>query len=106
MTDTPAPLTQPEPDYIAAAGDLLEGMLTSGADLETELALSAALVVLYDVWPPYPPRIDPAAPIDTATGLPLLLAVLTSAESSGANVEEVLRTGRASRELHPLRDRQ
>jgi hypothetical protein len=106
MTIPPDLHTQPEPEHIARAGDLLEAILAGRLDCETRLAVSAALATLYDVFPPYPPPITPAPsqPLDLQTGISLVLEALQAAVRHAASAEEAIRVGLAGRELRRLRE--
>jgi hypothetical protein len=106
MTDSPSIETQPEPENVARAGDLLESLLAGDLDTDARLAIGAALDVLYDVHPPYPPRPQPEpATVDLPTGVRLALKALSDAERAASSVGEAIRMGLAARELHPVRDR-
>jgi hypothetical protein len=98
--------TQPEPEHIARAGDLLEAILAGPLDCETRLAVSAALATLYDVFPPYPPPTTPAPtqPLELYTGISLVLEALQAAGHHAASAEEAICVGLAGRELRRLRE--
>lgn len=105
--DTPIQ-TQPEPESIARAGDILEAILLCDrgeVDVEARLAIGSALATLYDVHPPYPPRGAPAQPIRLRDGVQAALQSLTAAVTGADSVEQAVRAGLAARQLHPLRDR-
>ncbi len=97
--------TQPEPEYIARAGDLIEAVLAGEIDIQARLALGAALAILCDVHPPYPPRPEPATTLDLPTGIRLALQTLNAAKYSAPTVADAIRAGLAARELQQLRDR-
>jgi hypothetical protein len=81
-------------------------VLAGEINIEARLALGAALAILCDVHPPYPPRPESATVLDLPTGVRLALQALAGAQDSGPPIAEAIRTGLAARELHPLRDRQ
>jgi hypothetical protein len=97
--------TQPEPEHLAHAGDLLEAILLSDLDLHARLSVGAAIAVLYDVFPPYTPRPPVTEPLDLHTGLHQTLDALTTAIAASGSVQEALRAGRAAHELRDLQDR-
>ena len=92
--------TQPEPDSLARAGDILEAILAGDLSFEERLAVGAALTTLYDVDPPYPPRPESATPLDLIEGLPQALRALSEPLDS---VQDTIRAGLAARELRALR---
>lgn len=105
MTDHQIP-TQPEPVHLGRAARLLEAVLLcdldTDQDIETCLAVGAALAWLDDVYPPYPPRPRPTAPIPARDGIQQALHELTVAIAQAQSVEEALRAGLAARELQSL----
>lgn len=103
-TNNPIP-TQPEPEHLAHAGDLLEAVLLGDLDLDARLTIGAALAVLYDVFPPYNPRPPVTEPLDLRTGTRQALDALSTAIDTTESVQEALRAGRAARELRDLWDR-
>jgi hypothetical protein len=98
--------TQPEPEHLAHAGDLLEAVLLGDLDLNARLAVGAALTTLYDVFPPYDPRPAVTEPLDLRTGTRLALDSLTTAIEAADSVQVAIRAGLAARELRALQDRQ
>lgn len=105
MKETPAVQTQPEPEHLARAGDLLEAVLLGDLDPDARLTVGGALAVLYDVFPPVDPRPQQTAPLPLDDGLDLALKSLTAAVDAADTVQEALRAGLAARELTYLRDR-
>jgi hypothetical protein len=105
MNQTSPVPTQPEPEHLAHAGDILEAILLTDLDLEARITVGAALAVLADVYPPYPPRPRPTDPIDLCTGLTQAHKALTAAVDAADSVQEAIRAGLAGRELQHLRDR-
>jgi hypothetical protein len=97
--------TQPEPERLAHAGDILEAILLGDLDLDARLSVGAALATLYDIFPPYDPRPAVTEPVAPRTGIREALEALNSAVDEAGSVQEALRAGRAARELRDLRDR-
>ena len=100
MTE-PLLTSQPEPEHIASASIALARILAGDVDLDTRLALGAALAVLGDVHPPYPAHPEGLEPLPLADGLAETAQALTEA-SRTASTEEALRIAETLRELNGL----
>ena len=99
----PVPITtQPEPLHLGRAAQALDAVLAGDLDVETRLAVGAALAVLADVHPPYPPLPEPAQPMPVVEGIALAVAELAAAVEHAGSVEEAIRAGLAARELRRI----
>jgi hypothetical protein len=103
MTSSSPIQTQPEPEHIARAGDLLEALLLGNLTVHARLAIGRALATLADVHPPYPPRPDVTEALAFHPGLDLALQELKQALHQASSTEEAIRVGTAGRALQPLR---
>lgn len=107
MNETPSIQTQPEPQHLAHASDILEAILLGDdLDLDARITVGAALATLHDVFPPYVPRPAATTPLDLHTGMRQALEALTSAIDAANSVQEALRAGLVARELRDLQERQ
>jgi len=103
FTGNASPITtQPEPLRLGRAAQALDAVLAGDLDVETRLAVGAALAVLADVHPPYPPLPEPAQPVPAAEGIALAVAELAAAVEHAGSVEEAIRAGLAARELRRI----
>ena len=94
--------SQPEPEHLARASAALVAVLAGDADLLTRLAVGAALAILGDVHPPYPPLPDPDAPLPAGPGIATALAHLNLALAETSSPQEAIRIGLAGRRLHEI----
>ena len=94
--------SQPEPLHIARASAALDAVLAGESDLMTQLAVAAALIILGDVHPPYPPLPEPEAPIAAEVGIAEALAELSRAAAAATSPQEAVRIGLAARHLHTV----
>jgi hypothetical protein len=99
-TDQPSGIpTQPEPLHLARAARVLDAVLAGDLDVETRLAVGAALAVLRDVHPPYPPLPPPTRAIPAGEGIAAARAELDATITGGVGVPNIVRAGLAAREL-------
>src|SRR4249920_1728489 len=91
--------SQPEPAHLRRARAALAAVLAGEPDLDTTLAIGAALAVLADVHPPYPPLPDPIEPLAAESGISHARAELARAAATAGHPQEAIRAGLAAREL-------
>lgn len=96
-------LSQHEPEDIARARRALDDVLAGPAGTHCRLAVGAALAVLSDVSPPYPPLPESTCPQAEAVGVAAARSAMAAAAvRPDASIEETLRIARALRELNEL----
>ena len=95
----PTLTSQPEPEHLAHATLTLARVLAGDVDLDTRLAVGAAIAVLSDVHPPYPPHPEHLEPLPADDGIRDALAALDRAAGAAATVEEAVRIAFGAREL-------
>lgn len=92
-------VTQPTPEHVRTAADLLEAVLLNDLDTEARLAVAACLLQLLDVHPPYPPSAPITEPVPTGEGITRVRAELKAAAAEATGVQDRVRIGLAAREL-------
>jgi hypothetical protein len=96
-------MNQPEPEHLARAGDLLEGILLGDPDPQIRIVIARALAILSDVHPPYAPGPEITEAIPVRQGVDQALEALRAAVQAASSVDDILRAGLAGRALHDLR---
>lgn len=91
--------SQPEPEHLATATLALARVLAGDIDVDTRLAVGAALAELSDVTPPYPPHPEDLEPKPAEQGIRDALAALDRALDAATGVAEAVRIGLGAREL-------
>ena len=99
MTTIP---TQPIPPHVDRAADALEAVLLTDLDVDTRLAVAAALASLLDVHPPYAPPGAVPSPMPASEGLGTAREALRVAATEAGSVAEAIRIGLAAHELAHL----
>jgi hypothetical protein len=91
--------SQPIPLHIDRAARAMDAVLAGEVDPQIRLDVGAALAILVDVCPPYPPLPDSVHATLAAEGIALAIAELTAAIETAATPGEAIRAGLAAREL-------
>lgn len=92
-------VTQPEPEHLANASLTLARVLAGTPDRTTRRAAAAAVAVLGDVQPPYPPHPVSVEPMDAGAGIARARAALRRAAEDARTPAEAMRIAHGIREL-------
>jgi hypothetical protein len=98
MTKTPIH-SQPIPLHIDRAARAMDAVLAGDVGPQIRLDVGAALAILLDVYPPYPPLPAPVQATPAAEGIASTIAELTAAIETAATSGDAIRAGLAAREL-------